>query len=250
MPEALPIAVQLYSVRNELEKDLEGTIERLAAKGFLAVEGFGYEFEKVAAACKHHGLKVCSTHGPAPVGENRAKSKAMVQAFDTGRLLVPWLPAERFASASSVQEVVDMLRESADAAAEDGYELGYHNHDFEFQPVEGSTGYHYLLDRLDPRVFIELDTYWAQVAGQDLVELVQHLGTRLKLLHIKDGQVNPAKPMTAVGDGVIAWAPVFEAATSAEWAIVELDESATDMMEAVEKSYDYLIGAGLAYGNL
>ncbi len=250
MPEALPIAVQLYSVRQELEQDLDGTIERLAAKGFLGVEGFGYEFEKVAAACQRHNLKVCATHGPAPVGDNRAVALAMLQAFNTGRLIVPWLPGERFASASSVQEVVEMMRQGADAAAEEGFELGYHNHDFEFQPVEGRTAYHYLVDHLDSRVFIELDTYWVQVAGQDLVQLVQYLGDRLKLLHIKDGPVSPAKPMSAVGDGVIPWAPVFEAAGAAEWAIVELDESATDMMEAIEKSYDYLTGAGLAYGNV
>jgi sugar phosphate isomerase/epimerase len=249
MPEALPIAVQLYSVRNEMEKDLQGTLERIAAKGYGAVEATGYEFEKVAAACQQLGLKVSSVHAPVPVGEDRAKVKAIAQAFNTRMIIVPYMPPERFTSADKVAEVVDLLNQGVGAASEDGYELGYHNHDFEFVDVDGSTAYQLLLDQLDPRIFIELDTYWAQVGGQNLVELINQLGSRLKLLHIKDGPAQRGVPMTAVGDGVIEWQPVFEAATSAEWAIVELDQSAGDMMQDIEKSYDYLTQAGFAYGN-
>jgi sugar phosphate isomerase/epimerase len=250
MPEALPIGVQLYSLRNELEKDIKGTLERIAAKGYVAVEPyFSPIFEQVAAACQELGLKACSTHAPLPVGDDRAKSKAMIDAFNTSLLVVPAMPQERFTTAAGVAETADLLRQGADAAAEDGYELGYHNHDFEFVSVDGSTGYHLFIDQLDPRIFLELDTYWAQVGGQDLVSLVNQLGSRLKLLHIKDGPGRRGVPMTAVGDGVMVWQPLFEAATSAEWAIVELDETAGDMLTDIEKSYDYLIGAGLAYGN-
>jgi sugar phosphate isomerase/epimerase len=250
MPEALPLAVQLYSLRNELEKDLKGTIERVAAKGYAGVEPyFSPIFEQVAAACQEFGLKASSTHAPLPVGEDRAKAKAMVDAFNTSLLVVPAMPRERFGSASGVAETADLLRQGVEAAAEDGYELGYHNHDFEFVSVDGSTGYHLFIDQLDPRIFLELDTYWAQVGGQDVLKLVEELGTRLKLLHIKDGPGQRGDPNTAVGGGVMVWQPIFEAATSAEWAVVELDESGSDMLQDVEKSYDYLTQAGFAYGN-
>lgn len=251
MPEALPIAVQLYSLRNELEQDVKGTIERVAAKGYAGVEPyFSPIFEQVAAACQEFGLRASSTHAPLPVGDDRAKAKAMADAFNTSLLVVPAMPSERFTSASGVAETADLLLQGVEAAAEDGYELGYHNHDFEFVAVNGSTGYHLFVDQLDPRIFLELDTYWAQVGGQDLVKLIEQLGSRLKLLHIKDGPGRRGVPMTAVGDGVMSWQPIFEAATSAEWAVVELDESDGDMMTDIEKSYDYLTQAGFAYGNV
>jgi sugar phosphate isomerase/epimerase len=250
MPEALPIAVQLYSLRSELEQDVKGTIERVATKGYVGVEPYySPGFEEVAAACQQFGLKACSTHAPLPVGGDRATTKAMAEAFNTSMVIVPYMPPERFNSASSVAETVKLLRQGVDVAAEDGYELGYHNHDFEFVAVDGSTGYHLFVDQLDPRIFLELDTYWAKVGGQDVAKLVEQLGSRLKMLHIKDGPGMRNVPMTAVGDGVMSWQPIFESATSAEWAIVEQDQSANDMMTDIEKSYDYLTQAGLAYGN-
>jgi sugar phosphate isomerase/epimerase len=106
-----------------------------------------------------------------------------------------------------------------------------------------------LLFRLvDDSVFAEVDTYWAKVGGVDPARIVADLGTRARLLHIKDGPADNAEsPMTAVGDGVMDVAAIAKV-SRAKWHIVELDRCATDMFTAIEKSHAYLTTHGLAVG--
>lgn len=128
--------------------------------------------------------------------------------------------------------------------------LGYHNHFWEFATMpDGRPALLHLFDHLAPTVFAEVDIYWAQVGGVDPKDLVTQLGSRVGLLHVKDGPADePASSMVAVGDGVIGVPAVLEASPSARWHIVELDRCATDMFDAVERSYDYLVGSGLSRG--
>jgi sugar phosphate isomerase/epimerase len=90
-------------------------------------------------------------------------------------------------------------------------------------------------------VLFQLDTYWAQVAGVDVPALVRKLGKRATLLHLKDGPGKKGKPMLAVGDGMMNVPAILTAAKDfCEWEIVEIDSCASDMLEAVNKSYQYL----------
>jgi sugar phosphate isomerase/epimerase len=94
-----------------------------------------------------------------------------------------------------------------------------------------------------------VDIYWAQVGGSDPVQIVAELGSRACLLHVKDGPADvPKSPMVAVGDGVVDVPGVLAAAPGARWHIVELDRCATDIFEAVERSYDFLVGNGYSRG--
>ena len=128
--------------------------------------------------------------------------------------------------------------------------FGIHNHWWEFLQVEGRYVYQIMLEHLDPAIFFQVDTYWVQTAGPDPAQVVKELGPRAPLLHLKDGPAVKGKPHTAVGDGVLDFPSIVRAAEGvAEWLIVELDSCATDMLEAVEKSYQYLVGEGLARGN-
>jgi sugar phosphate isomerase/epimerase len=130
-----------------------------------------------------------------------------------------------------------------------GLELGYHNHWFEYELLDNRIATDVMLEHLDPDVFLEVDVYWVQTAGQSPVDVVRRLGPRAPLLHIKDGPCQIDVPMTALGEGVVDIPSVVAAgAGSVEWLIVELDRCATDMMEAVRKSYQYLSGKGLAHG--
>jgi sugar phosphate isomerase/epimerase len=107
-----------------------------------------------------------------------------------------------------------------------------------------------MLEHLDPDVFFEVDVYWVQTAGQDPVQVVHHLDSRAPLLHVKDGPCQMDADMTALGEGVVDIPGVAAAgARSTEWLVVELDRCATDMLEAVRKSYRYLIEKGLGHGN-
>ena len=129
--------------------------------------------------------------------------------------------------------------------------LGYHNHDFEFVPVDGRTGYDFFVEALDPSVVLEIDIYWAQTGGADPAALIKSLGPRVRLLHVKDGPCAPSSqpdPMVAVGDGKVDVPAALAANDAVEWHIVELDRFDGDMWDAVERSYSYLVGNGLSVG--
>jgi sugar phosphate isomerase/epimerase len=108
--------------------------------------------------------------------------------------------------------------------------------------TEGALPYQVLLAELDPAIFFELDTYWAQVAGRDPAAVLAELGSRAPLIHIKDGPATAAqsKPMVALGDGAVDIPAIVRAAAHAEWLVVELDEVAGDMDTAIERSFRYL----------
>jgi sugar phosphate isomerase/epimerase len=109
----------------------------------------------------------------------------------------------------------------------------------------------HLFEQLAPEVVAEVDVYWAQVGGSDPADIVAALGARVALLHVKDGPADePPSPMVAVGDGVVDVPGVLAAAPTASWHVVELDRCATDMFQAVERSYDYLVGGGYSSGRV
>jgi sugar phosphate isomerase/epimerase len=128
--------------------------------------------------------------------------------------------------------------------------LGYHNHNWEFSTrIDGRPAYSVLFDQLSPQIFAEVDVYWAQVGGCDPVSIITELGTRARLLHMKDGPADsPKSAMTAAGAGAVDLPGVAAAAPYADWHIVELDRCETDMFEAVEASFRYLVEAGLSQG--
>jgi sugar phosphate isomerase/epimerase len=130
--------------------------------------------------------------------------------------------------------------------ADEGLRLGYHNHDHELAPLpDGTPALEALAAQLDPVVLLEVDTYWAAVAGQDVPALLGRLGERVGYLHVKDGPVTRDDPMTAVGTGRMPVAEILAAAPAA-WHVVELDRCATDMMTAVGDSLAWLAAQGLA----
>jgi sugar phosphate isomerase/epimerase len=151
--------------------------------------------------------------------------------------------------AAGVRRYADKLNAFNEQVRARGMALGYHNHWWEFSNRIGGETAHALLFRLlDASVFAEIDTYWAKVGGADPARVVGDLGARARLLHIKDGPATDSEaPMTAVGDGAVDVAAIAKA-SRAKWHIVELDRCATDMFEAVERSYDYLVGNGLSRG--
>jgi sugar phosphate isomerase/epimerase len=135
-------------------------------------------------------------------------------------------------------------------ARANGLMLFYHNHWFEYQLTDGRYPYKTLIDCLNPTVKFEVDTYWVKTGGPDPADILRQLGPRAPLLHIKDGPANDrSQPMVAVGDGTMDIGSIIQASqATAEWLIVELDRCATDMLEAVRKSYIYMTEKGYASG--
>jgi sugar phosphate isomerase/epimerase len=246
-----PIALQLYTIRESLKEDFVGTLQRLAEIGYVGVESFGgLDAAEVKKYCDEFGLQIMGTHMFPPIGDDKQKALDMVATLATDTLIVPGLPVEKFTSVDGIQEVCDILNESYANASAAEFRFGYHNHDREFVQIDGEYAYNLMLERLNPNIFMEVDTYWVETGGVDVLGVLKKLGARSHLLHIKDGPATKAEPQVAVGDGNLDIPAIIHAhADFTEWLIVELDHCATDMMEAVARSYQYLVSNNLARGN-
>ena len=248
-----PIALQLYTIRDLLAQDFEGTIRKVADLGYLGVETanmFGDSPASAVTLFRTLGLTVVGAHSALPLGDQKQEVIDTMGMLQCKRLIVPWQPPEAYKSVDGIKSICDSLNEGAAVAKANGIQLGYHNHWFEYEPLENHIPIDLMIEYLDPDVFFEVDVYWVQTAGQNPEEVVRRLGPRAPLLHVKDGPCQLEAPMTALGEGVVHIPAVVAAgAGSTEWLVVELDHCATDIMEAVRKSYQYLVGKGLGHGS-
>ena len=252
MSDLKPVAVQLYSLREALERDFEGTIRNVADIGYIGVEPYGGmpgELDDVASLFRELGLQVCSSHVAFPDDGNKESVLAIAEAFGLDRICIAYLPPTEFESVDSIKRTCERLNQAGAFANANGLSLGYHNHWWEFKQLNGAATVDLMLEELDDSVFLQIDTYWVQVGGLQAVEVLKRVGARAPLIHLKDGPLDTDGDMTAVGAGKMD-VPGIVAATAetAEWHIVELDRCATDMLEAVRDSYIYLTTNGLARG--
>ncbi|MFI0720346.1 sugar phosphate isomerase/epimerase family protein [Streptomyces sp. NPDC021224] len=241
MPE--PLSIQLYTLRDQMAADRDGTLTRLAEIGYRSVEPYDPTadpagFRKLADDL---GLTVPSTHAYALFSKDAGEVFDAVRTTGTDRAIIPGgIDHELFTTLDGLQQVADRLNGFAAQAAEHGALIGYHNHWWEIEPrFEGRTALEVLAGLLAPEVFLEVDTYWAAVGGADVPELLRTLGDRVYSLHVKDGPGVKEQPHTAVGQGTIDVPPILAAAPDAV-RIVELDSCAGDVFEAVAASHSYL----------
>jgi sugar phosphate isomerase/epimerase len=250
-----PIALQLYTLRDEASVDFPSVISRVGAIGFVGVElaGLnGMSAREVRTALDGAGLQAASAH--VGLAERDAFERELDDCTTIGATtaVIPFAAPDWFADRDAVARTADRINEAATIASEHGITIGYHNHFWELeQRVDDMPALVALFDRLDPEVVAEVDVYWSAVGGVEPSDLVRELGDRVTLLHVKDGPADGYEsPMVAVGDGSIDIERTLAAAPKAKWHIVELDRCDTDMMQAVERSYDYLVGSGLSRGRL
>jgi len=246
-----PISLQLYSVREACKEDFPGVLKRVADIGYVGVEFAGLhglspaEVRKITADL---GLQVSSVHLGMPTAATAGQLIDECLTLGAPRLVTG--PGGPIDTMTNVMAAVARQKEAVRLLAGSGIEFGLHNHWLEFREVEGHYPEDVMLDNV-PGLFAQLDVYWIAVGGPDPVETVARLKHRAPLLHVKDGNIEPPQPHTAVGKGVLDIPAIIGAADPAvlDWLIVELDSCGTDMMQAVEDSYTYLVGNGLAAGN-
>lgn len=240
---ARPLSVQLYSLREELAADREGTIQRLGKIGYAAVEPFNStdDPEGLRRLLDSAGLTVSATHcrlhldDPAPI-------IAAAKVLETDKLIIPGgIDHDEFTTREGLERTAALLNRLSKEIAGEGMHLGYHNHWWEFVPiVDGKHGLMVLADLLDAEIFLEIDTYWAAVGGADVVDVLTTLNGRVQALHIKDGPIARGEPHTAVGAGRMPVADVIAAAPPDAQLVVELDNCATDMFTAIAESHSFL----------
>lgn len=229
-PLGLPLGIQLYSVRQQLAEDYEGTLAEVAKAGFTEVEAAGYynhSAAEVKQAMQKAGLKCVSAHHP--YGDLRKKFDEIL-AFDK-ELGVQYMicaspgakdPAQKTMTLDDwkwLSEEFNTLGEKTKAA---GITFGYHNHVHEFEKLDGGVPYMELLKLTDPKkVTLELDCGWATVAGMNPVEIMKNHPNRISMLHIKDFTLAPGggrdnAKVTELGMGSIDYGPIFAQAAKTQ----------------------------------
>jgi len=250
------IALQLYSVRDDISKDYEGTIKKVGEMGFTAVEAANYDNgkfygktpEEFKADIEKNGMKVLSSHTAKQLSEAELKSKdlseslkwwdeciAAHKAAGMKYIVTPSMPVP--ATLKDLQTYCEYYNEIGKKCNENGIKYGYHNHDFEFQKIEDKMMLDYMIENTDAdKVFFEMDVYWAVIGKQSPVDYFNKYQGRFALLHIKDNK--------EVGQsGMVGFDAIFKNADTAglKHIVVEV-ENCSDFtpLEGVKRSLEYL----------
>ena len=238
------IGVQLYTVRNALKADFDGTLRKVAAIGYKEVEFAGYMGRtpaQVKASLKQAGLSAPAEHIDLEVLEK--EWGATVEAAHTvghEYLVVAWIDAARRSSIEDYKRIAGIFNQLGRQANAAGLRFGYHNHAYEMATVEGQVPYDVLLQHTDPDlVCFEMDLYWTTDGGKDPLAYFAKYPGRFPLVHVKDRTATGQ--MVDVGQGTIDWGAIFAHRKQAgmKHEFVEHDEPG-DPFASITASYDYL----------
>jgi sugar phosphate isomerase/epimerase len=241
------IGMQLYMVRRELEKDFEGTLKRVAGLGYKEVEFAGYfnhPPKEVRAVLDRYRLT--SPAGHVPLDALGGSLDGMIEAAHVighKYVLVAWLPPEERKSLDNYKRLADLFNRTGEKFKKAGVQFAYHNHDFEFTPLDGRLPYDLLIERMDSDlVKLELDLYWIVKGGADPLKYFAKQPGRFHLLHVKDMDSTPQRYFTEVGRGVIDFKTIFAHAGRAgvRHYFVEQDETPGSPFDSLKISMDYL----------
>lgn len=239
-----PVGLQLYTVRDLMKADFEGTLAAVAKLGYKEVEFAGYfgrTPDQVKAALKAAGLSAPSAHVPLPAG-NSEWSGTCATAADIGLqyLVIPSVPKSERTTLAEWQQLAKRLNELGEASRKHGIEFAYHNHEYEFVMTGEHLPYDVLLEGTDKDlVKFEMDIFWIRKGGQDPVAYFKKWKGRFPLVHVKD--MTREGKMVDVGAGVIDWKAIYAARKEAgikHW-FVEHDEP-KDPMGSLRSSYAYM----------
>lgn len=235
-----PVSVQLYSVRDAIADDLEGTLERLAALGFQNVEPYGAFVagsDAYAAALASTGLRAPSAHAGVLDLDDPSPAFEAAAAIGVRTIIDPAHRTDDWESVEGIARIAERMNTAATRAEEYGLTFGYHNHWWELEAQPGGTpALELLAARLDDRVVLEVDTYWVEVGGVDAPALLGRLGDRVQLIHVKDGdKTRDTKAQLPAGAGAMDVPAVLGAAPAA-MRVLEFDDYAGDTIEGLAAS--------------
>ncbi|RUT71635.1 sugar phosphate isomerase/epimerase [Flavobacterium cupreum] len=253
------IGLQLYTLREELPKDIKATLAKVSSAGFTTVETYGFsirdQFWGVSAAefkaiLDANDLKAVSGHygiGSFLDDGDTTELKAAIAAsktLESAYLTIPWVDPPFRKNSDDYKKIAGRLNEAGKMCREAGLKLAYHNHDFEFESHNGVTGYEILLKETDKDlVHFEMDLYWVVRSGKDPLQLFRENPGRFTMWHVKDmDKLNPALN-TGVGSGSIDFKSIFKEAKRAgmKYFFVEQENNfAGNSFDSIKKSCDFI----------
>jgi sugar phosphate isomerase/epimerase len=252
------VGVQLYTVRDLMKDDFDGTIAKVAKIGYKEVEFAGYfgrTGAQVRAACDKNGLAAVSTH--VQYDELDDKFAGVIETSKTIGLkyiVCPWIPEDLRKSPDIWKQAAEKFNRCGEASKKAGMQFAYHNHWFEFLPVDGKLPYDALLKDCDAGlVKMEMDLCWITAAGGDPLKYFNQYPGRFPLVHVKDLKTMPhitaggaqnygdTVDLTEVGSGLVDWKKIFAHSDKAgiKHYIVEHDHP-KQPFDSIAKSYEYL----------
>lgn len=265
--EIKPIGLQLYSMRQRAEKDFIGVLKRTAEIGYTYVEPAGLwnmspaEFLKVI---KDLGLKMISSHTPwARTPDKLDEIMEVASQLELDKVVCGYGP-DAFLTLDAIKKTAENTCQMQEILAKNGFTLFQHNHNFEFERIDGKLKYE-IYRELCPKVKYEIDSFWSTALGKENpVEMLKIFADDTILLHMKDGESSQKVDGKAMVNGILerkvdlmplgtGTLPIKDIVAAApeqvQAIIVELDFCNIDMDIAIEQSYKYMTENGLAKGN-
>jgi sugar phosphate isomerase/epimerase len=243
-----PLGIQLYTVRRELEKDFDGTLEKIAAIGYREAETasyFDHSPERVRAALARAKLTSPSAH----IGGTDALGKDLDRTLDrAARVGHRWavcasVDGKQPTTVDEAKRIAELFNRAGAAAKKAGLKFAFHNHEAEFGSVGPTLRYDVYLENTDPSlVEFEMDLYWITKGRQDPLAYFAKWPGRFPLVHVKDMDATPARGMADVGKGIIDFKAIFAKRQQAgvQHYYVEHDEPTPDGIASAQQSFAYL----------
>jgi len=248
--------LQVYSVRNQLGEDFEGTMEVVAKVGYKHIEGYGLGTDgkflgkispsHYARVIKDLGMELKATHCSFTSPD---KAQQMIDAaVETGLeyMIVPYTPDQVRQTADGWKKVAEGYNKLGEMCNKAGIKFGYHNHDFELKELDGIIPMELLIESTEAGlVHFEADLFWVTKGGYDPAKLLKKYPGRIQMFHVKDA--TPDLEGTTVGKGIIDFEKLFQAGKkdALEYYFVE-DEREDDPFSNIKADYDYLANQAFA----
>jgi sugar phosphate isomerase/epimerase len=244
------IGIQLYTIRDLVNKDFTGTLKTLSEIGYNSLEAAGYadrkfygyspkEYEKI---CLDFGLRPLSSHSGVSLS-NADQIIEDTKAAGMDYLVLPWIGEDRRKSADHYKALAEELNQIGEKCKVAGLKFGYHNHAFEFEKKDGQIPYDILLENTEPDLcFMQLDFYWMVYGGFEPLDYFEKYPGRFELWHIKDMAGNEARESTEIGNGIIDFKAIYKKRELAGMKYFFLEQEAFNMdpIESITISYQFL----------
>jgi sugar phosphate isomerase/epimerase len=249
------IGVELYTVRNIIDSDPAGVLKAIQDEGYTEVEAIYASLPKIGDALKATKLKRVSVHIDSNLfGDNAKMEEALGKAHEWGfqYAVYPYMPVPERGGVDAIKKLAEKLNKAGEQGKKLGIHICYHNHAFEYQPMNGTILLDVLLNNTEKSlVSLELDVFWASVGGHDPVELMKQHADRIALVHLKDKakdqkvQYNENVPPTAfkaIGQGSLNFPAILREATNigVKHFFVEQDQTPGNPLDSLKISYNYL----------
>jgi sugar phosphate isomerase/epimerase len=253
------IGLQLYTLHEELPKDVKSTLEKVAAAGYITVETYGFSIKEkfwglspveLKSILDENGLKSISGHyNPGSFLEDENTGE-LIAAIEAAKILkqeyftIPWIEESLRKNVEDYKKIAVRLNKAGEMCKKAGLKLAYHNHDFEFQKHNGLTGYEILLRETDKNlVDFELDLYWVVRSGNDPLRLFKENPGRFKMWHVKDMDKTNQALNTEIGSGSIDFKPFFKEAKQSgmvHFFVEQENNYAGNSFQSIKTSSDFI----------